>query len=215
LAETAARLGRAAKAIDHYASALLKAHFRVSDLGVVSGPATAFASAPEEVALRSLARILKAVGGADYTPRLDAVESLLEAVASVGTDGAFKRTLSGAVIEVAKSAFTVSREWGRDGLADVAAPPGSMVEWDGRFRVEVPPLEGELWIGALGRSDRRLKSGFAGRAAIVTAPGVYRDGALAAVPAGIQAVDEGGPLGVAPVKCLVGQRLGIASEGAE
>lgn len=215
LAETAARLGRAAKAIDHYASALLKTHFRVSDFGVVSGPATAFVSAPEEVALRSLARILKAVGGADYTPRLDAVESLVEAVASVGVDGAFKRTLSGVVVEVAKNGFAAGREWGREGLADVPAPAGSMVVWDGRFRVEVPPLRGELAIGALGRSGRRLKCGFAGRAAIAAAPGLYRDGALVAVPAGIEGTEEGGPLGVIPVKCLVGQRLGIAGGSAK
>ena len=46
--------------------------------------ASALATVPEEVALRTLALILKAVGGADYTPRLDAVEALRAAVLSAG-----------------------------------------------------------------------------------------------------------------------------------
>ena len=72
LAETAGRLGRAAAALDHYAGALLKERFRADAVRASSaGSAAAIAEAPEEVGLRALALLLKAVGGADYTPPLD------------------------------------------------------------------------------------------------------------------------------------------------
>ena len=63
LAETAARLGRAAEALDHYTSEFLRSHFQADRFGVVRGEADAFAAVPEEVGLRALALIVKAVGG--------------------------------------------------------------------------------------------------------------------------------------------------------
>jgi len=45
-------------------------------------------------------------------------------------------------------------------------------------------------------------------------PGLYRDGTLLAVPAGIQVDDEGERLEVLMAECIVGQRLGIADEAS-
>jgi tRNA(Ile)-lysidine synthase len=212
LVETAGRLDRAAKALDHYAGALLKAHFVADPLGVVSGPVAALATVPEEVALRSLARILRAVGGIDYTPRLASIESLHDALVSATPTASLKRTLSGVVVEAVQGRLTASREWGREGLPDIAAPAGAKIVWDRRFRVAVPGLAGLLNVGALGRAGRRLRSAAAGRSALSVLPGLYRDGTLLAVPAGVQADDEGMQLEVLRAECIVGQRLGIADE---
>jgi tRNA(Ile)-lysidine synthase len=212
LAETAARLGRAAKALDQYAGALLKAHFASDPFGVVSGPVAALATAPEEVALRSLARILRAVGGAEYTPRLSGIESLRDAFLQAPGNASLKRTLSGVVVEAAGGTLSARREWGRDGLPDMPAAGGANIVWDGRFRVAVPALAGALNIGALGRAKLRLRSPAGSRNALSVLPGLYRGETLLAAPAGVQPADEEPRLQLLAAECIVGQRLGIADE---
>ncbi len=212
LAETAGRLGRAAAALDHYATALLRDHFAADPLGVVSGDASALADVPEEVVLRAIALILKVVGGADYTPRLDAVEALRAAVLSAGPSGKLKRTLSGVVVSLAGDRLTARREWGRKGLQDAAAPAGATLVWDRRFEVEVPCLRGALSVGALGRSERRLGVQAAERGAVQALPGLYRNGTLVAVPPTVYPVDRGAPLKTLAVACIVGRQLGIPGE---
>ena len=211
LAETAGRFGRAAKALDHYAGEFLKERLRVDDLGVVSGPAEAFAEVPEEVALRSLARVVRAVGGADYTPRLDQLEPLLAALRA----GGVKRTLSGVVVEAVNGRFSASREWGRDGPRDLVPEAGTTVVWDGRFRVDVPMLSGELRVGGLGRSGGRFTCETVNKGAVRAAPGLYRDGELIALPTGIEVSEDRRPLEALKVKCLVGQRLGVSGADGE
>jgi tRNA(Ile)-lysidine synthase len=210
LAETAGRLARAAAAIDHYASEFLRAHFCADAFGAVSGPAEAFASVPEEVGLRALARLVKAVGGADYTPPLASVEGLRAAILAAAA-GNMKRTLSGVVVAVEGGKLTARREWGRAGLADVVAQVGVALLWDGRFRVQVPQLGGALSVGALGRAEGRPRSVAAGPGALQTLPGLYQDGTLVAAPIGVLAADGGGPLDILAVECIVGQRLGISA----
>ncbi len=212
LAETAGRLGRAAAALDHYAGLFLNEHFAVDPLGVVSGYAQALAAVPEEVALRTLALILKAVGGADYTPRLDAVEALRTAILTAGPSAKLKRTLSGVVISLAGDRLTARREWGRKGLADTTAPAGATLIWDRRFEVEVPPLKGTLCVGALGRSERRFRVEAAERGAIQTLPALYRNGTLVAVPSTVYPSDKGAALQTLAVACIVGRQLGIPAE---
>jgi tRNA(Ile)-lysidine synthase len=219
LAETARRMGRAAAALDHYTEAFLHEHFRADALGVVSGPADAFATVPEEIGLRALARVLTAVGGAGYTPRLDALESLYRAILATEpvlepehAHGAeLKRTLHGVVITARHGRFAAQREWGREGLAEVSAPAGATLLWDARFRVDVPRLPGTLDIGPLGRSGRRLRSPCGGQAALRALPGLYQNGTLIAVPAPVFAADRGAPLENLAVRCVVGQGLGLGA----
>ena len=97
LAETAGRLGRAAEALDHYVErSFLRRILRPTAFGVVSGVSGGLGRAPEEVALRALARILKvgrrrriSIGFAKLVP---AIEALRDAVIA-GTGELLKRTL--------------------------------------------------------------------------------------------------------------------------
>jgi tRNA(Ile)-lysidine synthase len=211
LAETATRLGRAAEALDYYAGEFLQAHFSADSFGVVSGSSEAFADLPEEVALRALARVLKVVGGADYTPPLAGIEALHDAIVS-GANANLKRTLSGVVVSVGGNRVTAEREWGRDGLVDEPAPAGATLLWDGRFRIKVPSLPGALQVGALGRSARPLRVPSIASGRIRTLPGLYQDGTLVAVPERVAAVETGAPLDILSVECIVGQRLGLSGE---
>ena len=211
LAETAGRLQRAAAALDHYTKSFLQERFKVDSFGMVGGPPGAFSEVPEEVGLRALALILKDVGGADYTPRLESVEAVYAAILEAGPDAALRRTLHGVVIAVRGGRLTARREWGRGGLAETAAQPGATLLWDSRFRVEVPRLTGALGVGPLGRSERRLRSPRADRGTLQALPGLYRDGTLIAVPESVFAADRGAPLDSLAVKCVVGQGLGLAA----
>lgn len=205
LAETAGRMRRAAAALDHYAIALLAENFPVDAFGVLQGPVEALCAVPEEVSLRALALILKGVAGADYTPRLDRVEAIRSALLSAGEHGRLKRTLHGAVLCVAEGRLSARREWGREGIAAVPAAPGRDLVWDGRFKVSVPNAAGQLTVGPLGRSERRLLSNAVGREAIGVLPGLFAGTALLAVPEGIVAPD--GDIGILPAQCIVGSRF--------
>ncbi len=214
LVETAGRLARAARALDHYAEALLTEHFQVDPFGTVSGPAAALGTVPEEVGLRALARVLRAVGGGDYTPPLASLESLSAAIHAACGDATLKRTLSGVVVSVAGGRLAARREWGRNGVADAVAPAGASLLWDGRFRIVIPRLPGMLKIGALGRSTERLRSPDVERSALLALPGLYQDGTLVAAPRIVRSGNEDRPLAVLAAECVVGQRLGLKSREA-
>jgi tRNA(Ile)-lysidine synthase len=206
LAETAARMQRAATALDFYARKLLSERFAVDRFGVVAGPASAVSEVPEEVALRALALLVAAAGGAEHTPPLDSLEALHAALAQGGDVIRWKRTLHGVELTLHAGRLTARREWGRAGPAALAAPAGASLVWDRRFRVSVP-LGGGLAIGPLGRAERRLWSPGAERATLAVLPGLFRDGELVAAPASVAASDRGANLASLPVECLVAARL--------
>jgi tRNA(Ile)-lysidine synthase len=213
VAETAARLRRAAAALDHYAMALLSDRFNADTFGVVEGDAGALLAAPEEVALRALALILRAVGGAAYTPELDSVEGLRSAILALGRNETLRRTLHGVVLTTEEGRLTARREWGRAGPPHVAATAGSTLVWDRRFRALVPLLDGVLEVGPLGRSEMVVKSPRADATTLRTLPGLYQNGALVAVPDCLGLAGAGQPLGSLTIECLVGGRLNPAAGG--
>jgi tRNA(Ile)-lysidine synthase len=208
LAGTAARLGRAAAALDHYARDLLKRRFAADRFGVVAGPASALGEVPEEVGLRGLALIVKAVAGADYTPPLDRLERLFEALlTSDGRD--LKRTLHGVTLTLSGGRLLAQREWGREGPAETPVPPDSRIVWDGRFRVEVPDLPPPLVLGPLGLARARVTAEGADRSVLRLLPGLYRDGRLIAAPEGVAVKDTNDAVSPLTIECIVGRRLGL------
>lgn len=213
LSGTAASLGRAAAALDHYANVLLEREFHADDFGVVSGSVRGLADAPNEVGLRALALMLQAVGGAEYTPRLDHMEPALAAVLACSAEGRLKRTLHGVVLELRQGRLTAQREWGRVGIAAVTGPSGAVLHWDRRFRVRIPPGD-DLSIGPLGRSNRRLRSDAADRISLRTLPGLFTGETLLAVPDGVRADDKGDQLARLAAECTVSERLGLARRSA-
>jgi tRNA(Ile)-lysidine synthase len=197
---------RAAAAFDHYTKALLRKDFTADQLGVVRGPVEALADAPEEISLRTLATIVRAAGGGEHFPPLESIEGLRKAVLDAGENDSVRRTLHGAVVKVEGGRLKAQREWGRTGIPELDASPKTTVVWDGRFRVEVPGLSGRLQIGPLGRSAVKLRAEDADWEAVRCAPGLFFEGALVALPAGIVPTD-GEARGLLATECLVSQRL--------
>jgi tRNA(Ile)-lysidine synthase len=208
LAGTAGRLGRAAAALDHYARELLRRRFAADRFGLVAGPASALAEVPEEVGLRSLALILKAVAGADYTPPLDRLERLFEALLTSERRD-LKRTLHGVALTLSGGRLLAQREWGREGLAGTPVPPDSTIVWDGRFRVGVPGLPPPLVLAPLGLARARVEAEGVDRSVLRVLPGLYRDGRLIAAPEGVAVTEPDDSLDRLAIECIVGRRLGL------
>ena len=92
----------------------------------------ALASESDEVSLRALARCLMAVGGCDYTPRLQRLERLHACLRKGLHRGV---TLGGCRILPRPTAsngarWLIVREAGRSAAAELA--PGGALLWDGR-----------------------------------------------------------------------------------
>lgn len=131
---TAARLGRARSALEAAAAELLARGATLFPQGYAVIDAGAFASAPDEVALRGLARVVATVSGSDYPPRLERLERLHRALAGAGGGPERPRTLGGCRILPRPGGALVCRE--PDAAVEVA-PAAGRILWDGRFRVEV------------------------------------------------------------------------------
>ena len=186
LAATARQMRRARLALDAAADELADRAARLDPAGFGSIDHGPLLAAPEEIALRLLARVLMAVGGSPYRPRLKRLERLHEALKGTGEG---RWTLAGCRIALKGGQILIWREAGRAGLPELTLHPGQSALWDGRFRVEIAAeAPGPVTVRALGEAgwrqitpDRREKPG--GMAQIAHAcVSFWRDGQVLAAP---------------------------------
>ncbi len=118
LAGAAMHLSRAREALDWVTLAVLERACRVQN-GVVFAEPSALVSAPREVALRALARVLMAVSGQPYRPRFERLERLFDRIATGQVGGGC--TLHGCRIALAPSRNAV---FGPGTLMIVPEAPG-------------------------------------------------------------------------------------------
>ncbi len=208
LAATAARLGKAADAIDQAVDALVAAAVKVDALAIATLAPGAFLAAPEAVRLRLLARLLVAIGGESYPPRFERLQALHDRLA--GDAAPVKLTLAGVVIEKRRGTLVFYRESGRHGLAEVAVGPGRSLVWDHRFRVEAGPgAPAGLTLRGLGEDGRReigAKITGVPAAALAALPAVAAAGRILAVPS-ISYWRDGQPAFQISVREIVSRRL--------
>jgi len=101
IAQAAAHLGRARKALDEGTRTFLERHGRFEPRSfLIDGGALQLI--PREIGLRVLSAVLMRVGGAQYRPRFDRLEQLYDALATGSSTQA--RTLSGCRIGLAAKA---------------------------------------------------------------------------------------------------------------
>ena len=187
LAATATRLGRAASALDAYASRLITASTTCHVGGYLNLDPRQLIDEPEEVSLRTLARLLRAVSGADYNPRLERLERLLDEIRSATQSGTrLHRTLSGVIAHMPQVTRTratphlwLFAEAGRDGFETKQLHPGQTIDWDNRVRITLSPDASESYsIRCLGASAKKAMRGAEPDdvpvAALATHPGAWR-----------------------------------------
>lgn len=189
LARTAAHMARARAALEAATTALLADHARLSSFGHAELDCGALLAAPREVGLRALAAIIRAVGGHDYAPRLDALEGLY-AAAGDGKLGR-GRTLAGVKLAASGRRIVAMREL----AAALKAEPLSLRAreeglWDGRYHVALlkAPRGERLAVHALGQAGLAALAAHdiaipeVPKTALFALPGLWRGGALAAAP---------------------------------
>ena len=125
LAATAARMRRARAALDAAATALLAAAVELSPHGFARFEPAALAAAPQEIALRVLARLVMCIGGSAYPPRH---ERLVLALGRLGAGF----TLGGCRF----AGPLIWREPARI-AGSIELAPGRWRLWDGRYRVRI------------------------------------------------------------------------------
>ena len=174
LTRTANAMGRARRALEEATVTLLAGAVEIYPAGYCLVRPDLLRAAPDEVALRALARTLTCVGGAVYPPRFDRLERLHRALAEGRLTSA--RTLGGCRIGPAgDDRLLVSRERAAMSPA-VPVVAGGTLSWDGRFVVELgkaekPTGEGR---GRGGTGEDRGRGGKAVSDAVLDALG--RDG---------------------------------------
>ena len=175
LAETAAHMRRARRALEAATVTLAKRSVKVSEAGelVISG----LADTPREEQLRLLAGALGWVSGAPYRPRFASLEGLLD-ICLRGE--AFGKTLHGCMITRRGAMIVMNREVAAT-PAIAAVPP----IWDGRWEIDLKGTK-NLQIRALGEDGlhycTRWRDSGHSRASVLASPSFWRAGQLVAAP---------------------------------
>ena len=139
LSETAARMARAQEALRRRAADVAQDALR-QEHGDILMSRDALEMVEVETRLRLMAGALQYISGADYRPRLRALEEATERVLSGGT-----ATLHGCLIRAEKHDLRICREYGA--VRDATAETGAL--WDGRIRISDEGID-ELCVRALG-----------------------------------------------------------------
>ncbi len=191
LADSARRAGRARAALEAATADWLGRAVSVFPEGYLQIDRTRLLQAPEDIALRALARCLLVVGGGGHAPRLERLERLYAAIGS-GEDAA-GRTLGGCrVIGDGAGRLLICREPAATETLPVPGKAGQRrapVLWDGRFRIApeagLPAGIDVRRLGVTGRSALREAGLAAARLPAVAAlslPGLWDADRLVALP---------------------------------
>ncbi len=144
LAATARRMRRSREALEFYERQWLCVSVMEREPAYCFLSYASLAAAPEDVVLRGLAAICRQFAGADYTPRMEKLERLLDAMRDDAFAGA---TLSGTVFKPDAEGVIICRELSscveRSNVQD-----GS--DWDNRFEISAIGDTRGLEIGVLG-----------------------------------------------------------------
>ncbi len=190
LAETAGRLSVARDALAGWTQAHLSGCVTFDVGGWAQFDRRRLVNVPLEIGLRSVSRIVMAVGGGVYPPRLQHSRALLERLGGTDFSGA---TLGGVRFVTHRSGVLAFRE-ARAMAEPVSVEGASPLLWDHRFEVSIADAmvgDDEVWsIGALGMPGaRRLRDELGPEvikvpsAAASCIPAVYAQGRLLEVPA--------------------------------
>lgn len=186
VAKSARRMRRASEALEQAASAFLKDHAQASDTGFCQIDARAFATAPDEIALRAISLSIQSIGGRIMPPQLAKLEAVFLALKDAGSKS---QTLGRCAVMRSGGSILVLREGGRRGPSPLRLDPGRTGLWDGRYCVSLDAShESPVEVRALGRDAyRKIRDDLPETKSLppLAAAGLvsfWRDDALLAVP---------------------------------
>ncbi|MGE5267675.1 MAG: tRNA lysidine(34) synthetase TilS, partial [Deltaproteobacteria bacterium] len=151
LALAAMRQRRAVEALEAATDALQRDALDLNRGAFASVHAGLFASAPEELRVRLMARLLAMFGGTAPPAELAQVERL---VAAVDREAGTRATLGGCEVRSCRNTIRVFRERGRSEFGTVELRPGQEAVWDDRFLVRVGQVPATVTVRAFDKSAR-------------------------------------------------------------
>ncbi len=182
----ARRLNRAREALERMTADFLSANLKLHDAGFGEIALPALFDAPEEVALRSLARMTLAFGGrTTTTTQLSKIEACYRQLRSGAPSAA---TLGGCHLRAQGETLLLAREYGRMDSAEMPLAPAQTVLWDRRFTVSLPAGEAPVILralGSIGISAVKAADGNFGAIPCIAAqtlPSLWTDGRLRFTP---------------------------------
>jgi tRNA(Ile)-lysidine synthase len=222
LAAAAGHLGRARAALERAVASLLAGAVTIDPAGYAWLEPEPLVSAGPETGQRALARVLMAVGGGGYAPRLERLSRLYDRLSTGLGRGA---TLAGCRILPRRGRLLIVRE--PAAAEAVAVQPGAQLRWDGRFEVvlarDAGGGRGSLVLGSLGEAGwarisdglDQARAGVVPAAARVALPALSdRQGLLMVPHLGYQRVPEEAPAlkkcRFVPENSLTGSRFTVA-----
>lgn len=188
IAAASGHLRRAREAVDASVAALIGEAVDVSPWGYAIVEPDHIINAPREIALRTIARLVQAFGGAPFPPRFEQTERLRAWLTKAAPRGCtlggcrLTRRSDGTVLIAREEAALV-----RDDAAE-ALTPGATTLWDHRFEVTLSKSASRCEVRGLGAAGLKMVPKEAHvppveprRIAAVT-PALWRDGQLLAAP---------------------------------
>ena len=152
LVGTARRMARAEAALRSMTDDLL-GRAATDHGGVWSVDRAAFADAPDEIGLRLLVRLIRAIRPTEHPPRAEAPETW-HAALRAGT-APRRATMAGVVLHLRRDRLWLYAEAGRAGFPECVVDADGDHVWDGRFNVSIAGTGGRrLIIGPSGRGAR-------------------------------------------------------------
>lgn len=205
IADAAAHLRRARAAIDAAVQKLCDEAVELAPWGYAVLRPKPFADAPSEIALRALARLVQAIGGAEFPPRFEQIEALHEWLASEKTQPK-GRTVGGCrigrrpdgTVLLAREEAALAKEHPVTTLA-----PGATARWDRRIELTLTESPKPCEVRRLTPADLKLLGQGVELPPIepnriaATTPGVWRAGKLIAAPL----------LGISPANAAISARF--------
>jgi len=216
IALSARRLRRARAALDHATDQFLASASEVSGAGFALIDREALLTAPQEIALRGLARLIAKVGGGEEPVRLVKLEALL---ASLGAKPGKAHTLGRCRIGPHKGRLGIFREMRKGRLPTLSLEPGTRALWDNRFSIELgAEARGPITVMALGeqglrdlQDDSSVVSALP-RLAGCTLPACFRGKKLLGLPLLASLSGSGHGLALACTASFIGAEAGNAKE---
>lgn len=195
LAGTAQRMARAEAALRSMADDLI-ARAAKDHGGVWSVDIAALATAPDEISLRLLVRLIRSIRPSAHPPRADAPEAWHTAFRAGNAPR--RATMAGVVLHLRHDRLWLYAEAGRAGFPEVAVDKDGDHVWDGRFSLSIRGSGNHpLVIGPSGTEERK---------------GDMPAAAIASLPA-IRTTDGSDlPAGLATVIRTIGSESAIAED---
>jgi tRNA(Ile)-lysidine synthase len=191
LALSVRRLQRAREALDaatdEFSAEPPKGAVHTDPVGILRIDAERLRRAPEEIALRLVARCIAAAGGSDEPAPLARLEPLVAALRRDAHADGGSWTLSRALLTATPDTIQIEREPGRLPLPQLTLEGGKSALWDGRFIAAVDgSMPGKVELRALGTNGvaelRRLGSTLRSVRALQLTASFWQGSRLLAVP---------------------------------